>query len=262
MWILFIILFLGLFFLIIILLKNHFKLKKVVYAFKNSNVIVFGAKGTGKDLLFQWIIRKRHEKYFSNIPYGYKYKHIDLKDVSVAPNTYETFINGDITKVKRDKNREGKDIYISDGGIYLPSQMDTKLYKSYPSFPIYYALSRHLYNSNIHVNTQNLTRVWKSLREQADYYILCVQTIKIGFILITRFISYDRYESAEKKLRPMTSRVLNKYSKAEYDVYTATNGDIHKAFIFQFSWNIKYDTRFFKKVIFNKKREKKCPSRC
>ena len=87
----------------------------------------------------------------------------------------------------------------------LPSQYDTKLYKSYPSFPIFYALSRHLYNSNIHCNTQNLSRVWKALREQADFYIKCIEVKKpfilglFGFLRID-FICYDKYESANNSL--------------------------------------------------------------
>src|SRR5574344_749374 len=66
--------------------------------YQNSNVLTFGKIGRGKDLLQQYVIYKRKKAYYSNIDYGGKYKHIELKDISVSPNTYDNLINGDVVK--------------------------------------------------------------------------------------------------------------------------------------------------------------------
>ena len=40
----------------------------IMNAFKKGNVIVFGAKGKGKDLIFQYVISERNkERYFSKL---------------------------------------------------------------------------------------------------------------------------------------------------------------------------------------------------
>lgn len=52
--------------------------------------------------------------------------------------------------------------------------------------PIFYALSRHLYNNNIHVNVQNLGRLWLKLREQADSFIRVLGTTDRGSYLLVR----------------------------------------------------------------------------
>ena len=198
----FIILGIGLFIVFFIFLIKYLIFKRfLLRQFKNGNVIVAGKKGKGKDLLFQWVINHRKDFYYANISYGGDRKVIKLKDVTVYPNTYLTFLQDNIVKSKH-LFKEGKDIYISDIGNFLPSYMDAQLYKQFPSMPIFYSLSRHLYDSNIHCNTQSIERGWKALREQADFYIQVKGTTKLlGFIFITRMITYDRYESAKQKLK-------------------------------------------------------------
>ena len=238
------------------LIMNHITNKNTLWNFKHCNVLVGGKKGSGKDLLFQWVINKRHQYYYANIPYGHKYKKIQLKEVSTGSNDYNHIINDEIEKQPH-LFKENKDIYISDIGIYLPSYMDSKLYVKFPSMPIFYALSRQLYNNNVHCNTQNIERGWKALREQADFYIIVKRTYKIfGFLFITKYYSYDRYESARQNLMPIKTRLLNKYSKAEADIYKATNGEIRKGYIFQFKWQLKYDTRAMEKLLLKGKRKK------
>ena len=238
------------------LIANHMVNSNTLWNFKHCNVLVAGKKGSGKDLLFQWVINKRHTDYYANIGYGGKFHKIQLKDVSCAPNDYNKIINNEIEKGKH-FFKENKDIYISDIGIYLPSYMDSKLYVKFPSMPIFYALSRQLYNNNVHCNTQNIERGWKALREQADFYIQVKRTYKIfGFIFITKYYSYDRYESARQNLLPIKTRLLNKYSKAEADIYKATNGDIRKGYIIQFKPRLKYDTRAMEKLLLKGKRKK------
>ena len=153
----------GLAILVIICLKSFLFRLNLTKHFAKNNVIVFGAKGCGKDLLFQKMIKVRKQEYYSNISYGYKYNSFEMKDLLLGDNTFDNFIQGNVNKCnEEDYPFENKDIYISEGGILLPSTYDTKLWKVYPSFPISYALSRHLWNNNIHYNSQNLERAWKA----------------------------------------------------------------------------------------------------
>lgn len=232
-------------------IRSWFNKKELSKNFSNSNVIVFGKKGTGKDLIFQCVINARKISYYSNVDYGGKYAFASPNFLELPHNTYKNFISGEVVKeVKPDY--ENKDFYFSDCGIILPSQYDTQLYKLYPSFGISYALSRHLYNNNVHCNTQALGRVWKALREQADFYIRCKQTFKIFGFLITRYTTYTNYDSALNALSPLTSRMLNSFSKAEVDKFKAMNGDIKNGFIIQHKKTIHYDTRAYHKILFGR----------
>lgn len=237
-----------------ILIKNHTVISNMLWHFKHCNVIVAGKKGAGKDLLFQYVINKRHKDYYSNISYGGKYHHVSLQDVSVKPNTYLNLVNESIEKDKH-RFKEKCDVYISDIGNFLPSYMDSKLYQLFPSMPIYYSLSRHLYNNNVHCNTQNIERGWKALREQADFYVIVKRTYKFLGLMITKLYTYDRYESARQNLLPIKTRLINKYSKAQVDLYNAQNGDIRKGFLIQRKSKLKYDTRAFEKVLLKGRRK-------
>ena len=247
--------FIGLIFLI----KHLLFVRDLLYNFKRCNVIVYGKKGCGKDLIFNFVINKRKEPYYSNISYSehtnsHLFKKIGLKEVSCEPNDYNRFVNDTIVKTPH-LLKEGANIYISDIGVFLPSYMDSKLYQKFPSMPIFYALSRHLYDTNVHCNTQNLERGWKALREQADFYVRCVRTYKVFGWLITKVITYDNYESARKGLLPIKSRFLNKYSRAEVDIYNAQNGNIKSGHIFQRKKNIHYNTRAFEKICLKGRRK-------
>ena len=246
-------------FVIFLILFIKYKVFKsyLLSCFKYGNVIVYGKKRKGKDLLFQYVINQRDDYYYANIPYGNEYELIPLTEVSVYPNTYDNFVNENLKEIER-RFYDTKDIYISDVGNFLPSNMDTQLHKRYPSMPILYSLSGHLYANNIHCNSQNLDRVWKALREQADTYI-CInkRTIKLfGCIFITRMIVYDKYETAKNNILPMKKRLLNKYSKALYDDFQAKNGNITKGYIIQFKKDLHYDTRYFEKLVFKDKPRK------
>lgn len=155
-----------------VLIVHYFTSSRIVKAFKEGNVTVSGRKRYGKDILFQYVISKRHDKYFANYTYGGDYEHIDPKELELTPNTYNEFIKGNVKQLKKDERLEGHDIYFSDTGIIFPSQADSTLHKIYPSLPITYALTGHLWNNGIHCNAQRLERIWKALREQSDYYIL------------------------------------------------------------------------------------------
>ena len=101
--------------------------------FEKCNVIVFGKKGTGKDLIFQKVINSRKDTYYSNISYGGDYKDIEVSELTTG-NTYNDFIQNKINLCNKIDEREGKDIYLSDCGIILPSQYDSTLHKVFPSF--------------------------------------------------------------------------------------------------------------------------------
>lgn len=244
-----------LFILIFFIVRYVLFSRYIIDNFKSCNVIVVGKKGTGKDLLFSWVINKRKTFYYANIPYGGKYKLINPIDVSLGNNTYDNFIHGNIEKCKR-LFYEKKDIYFSDGGTFFPSQYDSTLHKTYKSLPLYYALSRHTAEHNIHVNVQSLNRLWKALREQADFYIRCRGVIKLPFIIISFITTYDNYESCLNGLQPLSSRFFNQYSKANYDEYVAKYGTIKKGFLIHWKHKIKYDTRYFEKVVYGRKKRK------
>ena len=250
-----IIAFILLFVCLLLIIQNKVKCNTMLYRFKIGNVIVCGHKGTGKDLVFQYVINHRKKYYYSNISYGGQNKIISLNDVSVAPNDYNKLINNEVVKTPH-MFKENCDIYISDGGNFLPSQMDSQLHKKYPSMPIFYSLSRHLYNNNVHVNTQNIERVWKALREQADYYIVVKRTYKLfGFIFFTKVITYDKYESCKNNILPLKKRLFNKDSKNQFDLFTAQNGIIDSFFVIQFKNQLHYNTRAFEKVLLKGKRK-------
>ena len=233
------------------IIRSRIHLAFLVKQFERNNVIVFGKKGSGKDMLFQQIINARKKHHYSNISYGNKTLPIVMNDISLWPNTYEEMINGKITKVKPNLN-ERYDIYISDAGVMLPSQYDWLLHKKYPSLPLLYALQRHLYASNMHVNVQSLSRVWKPIRELADGYVQSESIFWIGPIYFQLITYYDRYESAERSLLPMKRRIVNGMSDAIADQYIATNGLIKPMFLIGTKKRIKYDTRYFREVFFIK----------
>jgi len=136
--------------------------------------------------------------------------------------------------------RDCEDYYISDAGVYLPSQYDKELDRRYPSMPLYYALSRQLHRQNIHANVQALGRLWKKLREHADSYILIKKTVDKGDYFVVHTVSYDRYESAERRLLP------NKNKQ-----YGATYGDIVERKFKVPKISLDYDTYHFRTLLLN-----------
>lgn len=237
--------------IILLCLKCHKGKTFLVRQFDRCNCIVFGKKGTGKDLLFNLAINSRKKPCYANIPYNEKYCETkQIKDFTVEPNTYENFLKDNVIIVQKTLE-EKKDFYISDGGIVLPSQYCDKLVKNYPSLPIFYALSRHLTNSNIHINTQNLGRVWDKLREQADGYFKTTRTINIFGLLFTSYVYYDEYESAKRNLLPYKSGLFaSAESRANKEEFESVNGRVEKFLVCQRSKHVNYDTRAYHKIIY------------
>ena len=226
--------------------------KALVECFESANCIVFGLKGCGKDLLFNKVINSRAINCYANIPYNKELCSVrDIQDFSVSPNTFENILENDIHTVDK-INMENCDYYISDGGIFLPSQYSNILIKKYPSLPIYYALNRHLTNSNIHINTQYLGRVWDKLREHAGYYIKAVKTHKIFGFLITDFIIYDTYTSASSQMRPykITGLITHSESRANKEDFESKHGLVKEYKIIQRVKDVHYDSRYFHRLIY------------
>lgn len=195
--------------------------------FTRCNVMVFGKKGSGKDVLFAHVIALRGEKHYSNIPYDSNTELISLCQISAGNNTFEDCINGTIRKFDP-RFEDGCDIYISDAGIYFPNTSDRHLNELYPSMPVLMALSRHLYNNNIHTNCQAFNRPWKKLREQADSFIQVLRTVRHGNCLYVKILGYDKYSNAENETSPAV----------EYTVRVPVA-------------ELQYDDRYFRTVFLN-----------
>lgn len=226
--------------------------------YQRDSLIVFGKKGKGKTLLFSEMTRNdRKTGYLSNTDFRHKGGEIiRISDISVSPNTWEDVLNGNTKKIPRNESWEGKAVYFDDAGVYLPNFADSTLKKNYPSLPIAYAVWRHLYDAPIHMNSQDVGRPWKILREQADGFIRCRGCVRIFGFAFIRCTYYDKYASAESALSPLGSRLFNGFSKAECDKFRAEHGEIKNFLIFAPSWRNKYDSRYFKDVFFDEKENK------
>lgn len=195
--------------------------------FGRCNVLVFGKKRQGKDLIFAHVIALRGEKHYSNIPYDENTEVINLSELNVGDNTFTDFVNGTVKKFSP-RFEERCDVFISDGGIYLPCHFDKELDAKYPGMPIFFALSGQLYNLNVHLNSQAVGRPWKKLREQADSYIQVKgNTFRDGAFYV-RIIVYDKFSDAENEINP----------KAKYTVRVPLA-------------ELKYDTRYFREMLFD-----------
>lgn len=170
----------------------------LVSEFRRCNVMVWGKKGTGKDLIFAHVIALRGEKHYANIPYDYNTEVIEVHEIAAGDNTFVDCINGTIRPFEP-RFEEGYDIYVSDTGIYWPSSEHNLLDKAYASTSIHMALSRQLYNSNVHTNCQAFERPWIKSREQADSYIQTLGTVDGGDYLFVHVRCYDLYENAKNE---------------------------------------------------------------
>lgn len=252
------------------LYRFHRDGKFIVNRFKKGNCIVEGHKGHGKDLLFSYVINKREKKgelHYATINYTPKTEIRSVRDFNIDPNTYQNFLNEKIIQINKTLE-ESRDMYMSDGGLYLPSTYERELCKIYPSLPLFYAVQRHLLNSNFHTNVQNLGRLWDKLREQADYYFNCCQALRIGkrtFIQKIRY--YDNYEAAKAHVLPFKVNVFlfmkDKRQEALKHQFDAQNGEVKYLYIINRLPKHHYNTRHFHTVIYGtpapdkKERQKK-----
>lgn len=180
---------------------NINKIKKL---FENGNVCVVGEKGAGKDMLIGNIICRRKLPYVSNVDYPRKnylkitHYPLEFEKINVGGNNYKDFISGDLTPYEYPYPL-GTDVYISDAGVYLPAQYCNELNRDYKNLATLMAISRHL-GFNVHVNCQNLNRIYDKVREQSRTYITALgcKVIKLPNnqqLVIQKVRIYEKYDS-------------------------------------------------------------------
>lgn len=233
---------------------NRIHQRKIIKIFKAGNTTVSGLRGKGKDLLFCWVINKRKENYISNINYSderkkFKRFDFDTKVWELAGNTYKNLAEGN-TKQYTYPYPDGIDYYISDAGVYFPSQYHKELDQRYKGAPMFEALSRHLGDCNVHTNTQRQGRLWDKMREQSDQYIVMRGAnffLKKFFIL--KLSIYTKEESAESQIKKPHFGI-GKNGRNARMAFEAANGEITNIwFISKLPYN--YDSRRFKKILEN-----------
>lgn len=217
--------------------------------------MVCGLRGSGKDMLFANVVCRRKKPYISNVDYGGHWVKFDPEQLNLH-NTWESFMSGHIKKFIYPFG-DGFDFYISDVGVYMPSQYHGELCKKYPHVPVFAALSRQVAGCNFHMNTQNLARAWDKLREQSDIYIRCIKSrVLFGKLVIQRVIIYDKFASADNRVpafplrRPLWNMSRIQLWEIQKANYLITHGEVKPRTLIYFNRS-KYNTRLFKEMLEN-----------
>lgn len=230
-------------------------MRKIIKLFESGNVLVCGLRGTGKDVLMGNVINRRCKPYVSNLDYssGQWFTHIDFNAIDLGGNTYKDMISGDV-KFYEYPYELGSDIYISDAGVYFPSQYCNELNKAYPNFPFYFALSRQVSHNNVHVNVQNLNRCWDKIREQSDIYIRCRYCYVFFGFVFQGITIYDKYESCLQRCKPcrvslplFPSKEQRLQFKMYIDNFENQHGKIKNRFLVYRNKSL-HDTFYFEKL--------------
>lgn len=240
--------------LILIVLHKFRKNNRMLLRFyQNHNVLCFGPKGSGKDIIMQHACRMIGLPHYSTVKYSPLTTVKSLSWFSVPGLTFENFIDGTIPKGVPKHYKEGYNFWCSDIGVYAPSQYYTLLDKKYKGVPVAMALSRQLWDCQFHANTQDYGRPWDKIREQFSGFIKCRGTLVIGRLAFTSIILYDKAESAEQSLLPFPCPLLAKAeTKALARQFEATNGRVESMLIAQIlpKRNSCYDSRYFHKKVY------------
>lgn len=229
----------------------------VLTSFRSGNVIVAGHKGTGKDLLFNFVITERErdgEIHASNIRYTDQTHILSPQHFMLNDNTISNFVSNKFSRESKHFT-EKEDYYISEAGLAFPNWARAELEKKYRSLPITFALSRHLGDFSIHANVQNYTRLWDKLREQADTYIWCEHATVRGKKVSQTFVIYNRAESAIDHIQPFECRrnfwgAKVKEDKAYAVTFNAKYGYIERLTLKYKLADKPYDTRAFYKALY------------
>ena len=232
-------------------------LKRIRKLYHNGSVCVCGQRGTGKDLLMG-NVAVRSPRYYANIDYGGNFCPIDFTKLDIQ-NDYTDLVNGNV-KTYVYPYEQGVDLFVSDIGVYFPSQYCNELNKKYPRIPYFLALSRQLTKgASLHWNCQALPRCWDKFREQSDTYILTRGVFKpllrLGLV-IQRVRVYELYDSCVRRVPPFRlpkpSIASNKEIKQNYEIeksrYEQTNGYV-KDYLVVYRNKAKYDTYHFKTLL-------------
>ena len=239
---------------------QYLRFNQVLKLFKDGNCIVCGLRGTGKDLLMSNVVAYRRLPYCSNMDYTSKLKNAPLRYpfepvyLKIGGNTFTNFASNRIIPYNYPLP-DKVDFYISDCGVYFPSQENGTLNKLYPEIPLFQALSRHLGDCNFHCNIQNLNRLWDKIREQSDTYIRCIScSVSRRGIVKQKLIVYDRYQSAVDRVEPLKLRkpLLGKQVKNDNTItkekFKAQYGNIYSLTI-RYKNKSSYDSRRFKSIL-------------
>lgn len=226
----------------------------VIKLFKKGNVCVAGMRGSGKDLIIGNVIMRRKLPYISNLNYGGQYNPLNLKEFDIK-NKYDNFINNNI-QYWEFKYSYNTDLYISDVGVYYPSQYCNKLNNQYEGFAYYQALSRQVSHNNVHINVQNLNRAWDKIREQSDTYIRCIWCKVILGIVFQKIVIYDKYDSCLNRINPCRIKKPNIFMTPEarlqrelyLDNFYNQHGVVKPAFLI-YKNKSNHDTYYFEKLL-------------
>lgn len=230
-------------------------MRKIIKLFEQGNVSVCGLRGKGKDMLFANVVMRRKMPYISNTNYGGD--HIPFEpQVLNCRNTYRNFLTGNLNRFQYPYD-DGIDVYLADGGVYMPSQYQGELCKDYGHIPVYMAISRHLGDCNFHYNVQNLNRMWDKIREQSDTYIRCVGCkVFFGKIVLQKVIIYEKYESAVNRVPPFRLRrpLINPTRLQAWEIqkqnYEISHGSVKPRLLIYINRS-NYNTRIFKEMLAN-----------
>lgn len=235
------------------------RFKKIIKLFRDGNVCVTGLRGRGKDMLIANVVARRKLPYVSNVDYGGKYHEFDPEGLDCGKNTYKNFISGDVNYYAYPYD-DGTDIYLSDLGVYFPSQYCNELNRQYPYMATFQAISRHVGKCNFHFNVQNLNRAWDKIREQSDCYIRCRGCVVIFGIVFQTITIYDQYESCVRRIKPFAVNMPLGSGQTRYNVrlakatYDANHGEIKNAILI-YRNKSKYNTRFFRDMLASGRKE-------
>ena len=117
------------------LIRSSMDKKFIMKAFDAGSVTVTGHKRRGKDMLFSYVVNRRKKPCLSNMKYSDQTTIVDIKELNLGENDYKHFIDGNVQQIKKREEWEGQDYFLGDGGIYLPSQHQGDLVKTYPTLP-------------------------------------------------------------------------------------------------------------------------------
>lgn len=240
------------------------RFKKIRKLFEEGNVCVVGLRRRGKDMLFANVVSRRKLPYISNTDYKAscsRFYPLELDKLDCGKNTYQNFIEGNLNYYSF-PYPDGTDVYIGDCGVYFPAQYCNELNKRYGYISTFMALSAQLGKCNVHVNCQNLNRIYDKLREQCDTYVTCNRCIYLfGFVIETVTI-YDKYESCANRVEPFRMRLplfakkeMKNLLLIEKEKYRLQHGSIRRGTLFFFNRS-KYNTRIFKEILENGRKEK------
>ena len=238
-------------------------MKKIIKDFEQGNVCVTGERGAGKDMLIANVVARRKLEYISNVKYPRKkglqpkFNELDFKKINCGGNTYKNFMSGDKLPYEYPYPL-GVDVYISDVGVYMPSQFCNELNREYREIPTFMALSRQIGECNVHINVQNLNRAWDKLREQSRTYYTCLKcrVIKIGKkqLVIQKLRKYEKYQSCLDNVPPLKLPIWARFGKDKmmarlYNLnYQISHGKIEQRTLIY--WNKSdYNTHIFREMM-------------